>query len=400
MKLLSSYIKEMKIAARGFYFYIEIFMAVLLLVILLVAVKEESVSKDYEFVFHDMDRAIEDSFYQDDIEEGHMFIVDDTVFDVKAASFELTDRSTGEVKAYDFEAGTVTARTIEAYDEKTGKFDKTLYMMDSEDDMLWMAYTEKKVGARLSIDEKFGIENITVYYDYIMQGFETERFTNVLYVLHTETPDTVSAMIDTQSVRSLEEVDTLNNRENMVPLMVVFMGSLMGFFIVMAYIFLDKSEGVIKALAVTPSSVWKYLMSKAMVIMTTVLVSSSVITIPVMGLQPNYALFYLYLIITTFTFAALGLLIASFFDTIEKSFGILYFTMIALMIPAFSYFIPSFDPVWLRYFPTYPMLQGFKEIIMSGTDVGYVLTYCGIFAVAGVVLFAFANYRFKKTLTV
>jgi hypothetical protein len=36
MKLWSSYIKEMKIAARGFYFYIELFMAVVLLIILLV----------------------------------------------------------------------------------------------------------------------------------------------------------------------------------------------------------------------------------------------------------------------------------------------------------------------------------------------------------------------------
>ncbi len=74
--------------------------------------------------------------------------------------------------------------------------------------------------------------------------------------------------------------------------------------------------------------------------------------------------------------------------------------MIALMIPAFSYFIPSFDPVWLRFFPTYPMLQGFKEIIMVNTDVGYVLAYSGVFLVSGLILFLLANIRFKKTLTV
>ena len=37
----------------------------------------------------------------------------------------------------------------------------------------------------------------------------------------------------------------------------------MGFFIIAAYIFLDKKEGVIKAYAVTPSPVWKYLLSKS-----------------------------------------------------------------------------------------------------------------------------------------
>ena len=62
-----------------------------------------------------------------------------------------------------------------------------------------------------------------------------------------------------------------------------------------------------------------------------------------MGLQPNYPLFYLLLIISTFAFTALGLFLSSFFDTISKAFGLLYFLMIVLMVPAFSYYIPSFD---------------------------------------------------------
>ena len=73
---------------------------------------------------------------------------------------------------------------------------------------------------------------------------------------------------------------------------------------------------VICAFVVTPSSVWKYLLSKTMIIMTTVLISSSIITIPVLGTQPNYPLFYLLLLISTFAFASLGLFTSSFFDTI------------------------------------------------------------------------------------
>jgi hypothetical protein len=69
------------------------------------------------------------------------------------------------------------------------------------------------------------------------------------------------------------------------------------------------------------------------------------------------------------------------------------------MIPVFSYYIPSFDPVWLRFFPTYPMLQGFKDILLNG-DAGYVLTYSLVFLVGGLVLFVLADIRFKKTLTV
>jgi ABC-2 type transport system permease protein len=177
------------------------------------------------------------------------------------------------------------------------------------------------------------------------------------------------------------------------------MGSLMGFFIVMAYIFYDKDEGVIRAFAVTPSSIWKYLITKIFVILTTVVISSSIITIPVMGGQPNYFLFYPFLLVTTFAIAALGLLVASFFDNISKSFGVMYVIMLVLMVPAFSYYIPSFDPLWIRVFPTYPILQGFKEILLNG-DAGYVLTYSLAFLTGGLVLFVLADNRFKKTLTV
>ncbi len=395
MKLLSSYIKEMKIAARGFYFYIEIIFAVILLVILLVVVKEEPVSRDKEFLFYDMDRAVMESIFADDIEEGVFKVVDDTIFEAKAVSFELEDRNTGKIKEYDFEEETLSLETYEGYDRNTGKFDKTLYFCETEEDMLRMSYSEKTIGARITHDDDYKF-----FYDYILQGYETEKFTNVLYVLHNENPDVVEEAYDAVAVRKLDEVEVLNSRENMVPVFLVFMGSLMGLFIVMAYIFLDKSEGVIKAFAVSPSSVWIYLMSKTMVIMTTVVISTTIITIPVMGLQPNYPLLYLFILITTFTVAALGLFIASFYDTISKAFGVLYGSMIVLMIPGFSYYIPSFDPLWLRFFPTYPMLQAVKEIIMVNTDMSYVMTYSGVFFVAGVVLFALANQRFKKTLTV
>jgi hypothetical protein len=173
----------------------------------------------------------------------------------------------------------------------------------------------------------------------------------------------------------------------------------MGFFIVMAYIFYDKAEGVIRAFAVTPSSIWKYLISKIFVILTTVVVSSSIITIPVMGGQPNYLLFYIFLIITTFALASLGLLVASFFDNIAQSFGVMYPTMIVLLLPVFPYYIPSFDPLWLRFFPSYPLLQGFKEIMLNG-DAGYVLTFTLVFLAGGLILFLLANIKFRKTLTV
>ncbi len=395
MKLLSSYIKEMKIAARGFYFYIEIAMAIILLAILLFAVSETSTSNSKQFIYNDMPQKIAEYLKDKSIEDGDARLASSTEFRLKPAEFEITNQETGETTAYDFnDEKIIKLETIEMLDSSTGELEETVYYVETEDDMIRLAYDEREVGVTVAMNARGKVS-----YTYYLQGYETDRLESLLYISHSKSPGVINTKKDRQVVRALGVMETLNNRENLVPIFIAYMGSLMGFFIVLAYIFYDKAEGVIRAFAVTPSAMWKYLISKIFVILTTVVVSSSIIIIPVMGGQPNYLLFYIFLLITTFAIASLGLLVASFFDSISKSFGVMYVIMIALMIPAFSYYIPSFDPLWLRFFPTYPMLQGFKEIMLNG-DAGYVLTYSLIFLVGGLVLFVLANIRFKKTLTV
>jgi len=395
MKLLSNYLKEMKIAARGFYFYIEIGMAVILLAILLLVVSETTTSSSKQFVYNDMPQKIADYLKDRSIEKGEARLANSTEFILKPAEFEITNQETGETTAYAFDdEKNVELETMEMLDSSTGELEETVYYAETEMDMIRLAYGESEIGATAAMDGRGKVS-----YTYYLQGYETDRLKSLLYISHSKSPGVINAKKDKQVVRTLGVMETLNNRENLVPIFVAYMGSLMGFFIVLAYIFYDKAEGVIRAFAVTPSPMWKYLISKIFVILTTVVVSSSIITIPVMGGQPNYLLFYIFLIITTFAIASLGLLVASFFDSISKSFGVMYAIMIALMIPAFSYFIPSFDPLWLRFFPTYPLLQGFKEILLNG-DAGYVLTYSLIFLAGGLVLFVLADMRFKKTLTV
>jgi len=385
----------MKIAARGYYFYLEIGIAIILLAILLFAVSETSTSSRKQFVYNDMPRKIAEYLKDRSIEKGEARLVNPTEFELKPAKFEITNQETGETTAYDFnDERIIELETIEMLDSSTGELEETVYYVETEEDMIRLAYGESERGATVAMNA-----HGKVSYQYYLQGYETDRLRSLLYISHSESPSVIDTKKDKQVVRTLGVLETLNNRENFVPVFVVYLGSLMGFFIVMAYLFYDKAEGVIRAFAVTPSSIWKYLITKIFVILTTVVVTSSIITIPVMGGQPNYLLFYIFLIITTFAIASLGLLVASFFDSIAKAFGVMYAIMISLMIPAFSYYIPSFDPLWLRFFPSYPLLQGFKEILLNG-DAGYVLTYSLAFLAGGLALFVLADIRFKKTLTV
>jgi hypothetical protein len=396
MKLFSTYVKEMKIASRGFYFYIEIFVAFIALIILMFAVKENPDSKVEEYIFYDMSNEVVEYILDKEVEKGNIRIIANTELTIKPVSFKVLNKETGLEEYFDYkDEKTVTAKTFVKLNKETGIIKGTAYILDNKEDMIRLSNSTSNIGATIIIDESSNF-----FYEYYLQGYETERYSDVLYVLHTFSSDDIQSMLDKQVTREIGGSERLNNREAVIPVFIAFSGSLMGFFIIMSYIFLDKSQGIIKSFAVTPSSVWNYLLSKTFVILTTVMISSSIVVIPIMKLKPNYLLFYLFLAISSFAFSCLGLLVASFFDTISKAFGVLYLIMVGLMLPVFSYYISSFDPLWIRFLPTYPLLEGFKGIMNGQSDVAYILTYSLAFLIGGIILLALANNKFKKSLTV
>lgn len=369
MKLLYSFIKELILSSRSFYFYIEMLMAAIFLFLLLFVIPEQFESKQDEFIYWD----IPDAAYEPMVEEY----------------LALDEDGTAESVAYELEGEAIIATHYES--------DSThFYIIDNEESAIALADRERDFAAVVHMDEQGEFT-----YTYYMQGYETERLRNIYLVFHNEDFDTVEAAFDAQDVRALEtEHSILTDKENVIPSLLVFNGSLMGLFVIASYIFLDKKEGVIKAYAVTASSVWQYLLSKAGVLALTSTVTSLIIVVPIMGLQPNYPLMILFLLTSGFFASALGLLLSSFYDNITQAFGVLYLLIILLMLPNIAYFIPSWDPVWMTYIPTYAMLQSFKEILLTSSDVSYVLTASLGFLIVGVALFLFANVRFKKTLTV
>lgn len=397
MRVLTNYAKEMKIAARGFYFYIEIFVAIIMLVILLFGVSEQPVNRQKEFLlYEDIPREVYDSLISGQIEQGRIRQVEPVTFELKPATFTLTNRDTGKVTSYEYTEGkSITLDAQQRLDPKTGDSEGMIYLVGNREDLYRLAFQERDIAAVISYgdDRRFS-------YEYINQGYETQRFIDALYIIHNQSLSTLEAQMDRQVVEELGELQRLNNRENLVPAFLAFAGSLMGVFIVVAYVYLDRGEGVINALVVTPTSMMSYLVSKILVICTTILISSAIITIPVMGSRPSYLLLVVFLLVTSFTFSALGLVIASLYDNLNKAFGILYGLMIALMVPGFSYYIPSFDPLWLRFFPTYPLLYGFKDLLVGTGQTGPIWMTIGGFFVAGLLLLVVADHRFKKNLRV
>lgn len=369
MKLWHSFRKELLLSSRSFYFWIELIVAGVFLVLLLFVIPEQFNTTSDEYIHWDVPaeaRAPIAQIFLDTDEDGI----------VEQVELEFDDE--------------MIPATLYASDNTN------YYIIEDEQKAIDLADEERAFAAVIRLDDQGELA-----YTYYMQGYETERLRNIYLVFHNEDVNTLQAVFEAQEVRQLEtEHILLNDRENVIPAFLTFNGSLMGLFIIASYIFLDKKEGVIKAYAVTASSVWQYLMSKVGVIMLTSTITSLIIVLPVMGLQPNYPLMLIFLLTSGFAASALGLVLTSYYDNISQAFGTLYILIIVLMLPSVAYFIPSWNPVWITLFPTYPMMEAFKEILLTNTNVTYVLLASAGFLAAGVVLFVFANVRFKQTLTV
>jgi hypothetical protein len=369
MKLLSSFKKELILASRSFYFYVEVIFALVVLAVLLFAVPEEISTTSTQYVYLNLPKEVKE-IYTDTMLES--------VPDIEPEEVELE----ADGKIYD-------AQLIKTDGEE-------FYIVDSEEAVKTLAYSEQNVGAVIELDE-----NNQLYCRYYLQGYESTRLKNLLSIIFNEDMSVLEERIENQEVRQLTtDYEPLNNRENSIPPIVALSSCLMGMFIMASYIFLDKNEGVIKAYAVTASPVWQYLMSKIFVVLVTSVVSGLIIVMPIMRFRINYGLLLLLLLTTSFFASSLGLLIASFYDNLAKAFGAIYFLIILLMIPAIAYFIPGWDPFWIKIVPTYPLMQGFKEIILLKGDIAYPLIASAGFLVGGIIIFAITNIRFKKTLSV
>ncbi len=369
MKLWHSFIKELKLASRGFYFYIEFAMAAIILIVLLLIVPEEFSSTTKEYIYLDMPEVAQ-------VEMKKALLEND--LDHQKEQVELKSKK----QVY----------KAELYHSK----DKKVYIVENLEDTITLAENEKQLGAIITIGE-----DNKLHYEYYLQGYESQRLRNLYLIIHNEDHELLQDHMESLETRSLStDYDTLTDRQNIIPALIVLNGSFMGMFIIAAYIFLDKQEGIIKAYAITASSVWQYLMSKVGVLLFVSILSCLIIVIPIMGLEVNYLMLIILLITSSFFASAVGLLIASYFQNMMQAFGAVYVAMVVMMLPNIAYFIPSWEPIWIKVIPTYPLIQGFKETIIENGDMNYVLMTSIGFLVAGAIIFIISNMRYKKTMTV
>lgn len=371
MKLWHSFSKELILSSKSWYFYVELFMAIVLLLILVFVVPEEFDSKGKEYLYLDLPETIIERYEKNLLEEEDL---DETVELVELESDDLV----------------LQARLYETEESK-------IYLLESKEALYAISNSERVPVVHVRVNE-----DNQIVHTYYLQGYETQKLKNLLMVYHNRLAahDVIKDYSDNIRVRRLyEELEPLNDKENIIPVFLTFNGTLMSLFIISAYIFLDKKEGIIKAYAITASTVWQYLLSKIGVIILTGIVTSLIISIPIMGFQPNYLAMILFIVTSGFFAASLGLLLTTYYMDIIEAFGAMYIIIVIMIMPNISYFAPSWDPAWVKIIPSYVMLQSFKEIISVGGNMIYVMVASLGFFALGMALFILTDYRFKKTLS-
>jgi len=245
-------------------------------------------------------------------------------------------------------------------------------------------------------------ENGKIVYDYILQGYEHERIRNVIAnSIESQFASQLPGYTDSVEMVTLDaNAEKLTDRTNVLPVYLAFNAAFMGLFIIASYVFLDKDEGTIKAFRVTPAKVWHYLASKMGVLLVTGLLSGLLATLLIVGPDAHYGLLIVLILATNLFGSALGLFIASFFDSMAKAMGALYLTIIVLAFASVSYYVPAFSPWPIRILPSYPMLFAFRETLLDTADRSLVFWNVLGFSAATVTIFLLSNWRYKKTITV
>lgn len=344
MKLAITFLKDLKLSFRTFYIYIEILMAVIFVAILLFVVPENFQGENKIFASIDLEPAMKEQL-------------------ISAMGSEMTSITL-------LESETAVRGALEDNRDSSG---------------LVISLT----GGKLN-------------YEFVLQGYESEKAIKLM-----EKGFTAALASEMPQYRSVTTVTTLDSsveklpdRINLLPLFLVMNSSFIGMYIISSYIFLDKEEGTIKAIAVTPATVAHYLQSKMGIMLLTGLITGLITVLAVAGFKVHIIHFLVFLIICNAFGSALGLLISSFYDTMIKAFGTLYVVIIIFGLTAVSYFTPSFSPIYIRLLPSYPMLYAFRETLSEKPDLAYIYTWAGVFAILAVIIFLAAERRFRKTITV
>ncbi len=134
--------------------------------------------------------------------------------------------------------------------------------------------------------------------------------------------------------------------------------SMLGFFFIGGIVMLEKVQGVIKYLGVTPVYSWEYLLAKALSLSLVSLAAGSLITKVTYKGEVRFGLLLLGILLSSVFFTLYGFLIAAWARTINQYFIKMVPFMVLIALPCFSFLLKEQSVL----FDLFPSVAGLRLI--------------------------------------
>lgn len=176
-------------------------------------------------------------------------------------------------------------------------------------------------------------------------------------------------------------------KSTVVPLVLFSDPSMVGFFFIGALVMLEKVQGVIQYVVITPLRSLEYLLAKVVSLTILAIAATVMITLATYGYQLNWFLLILAVILTSSFFVFYGFIVAVRCTTLNQYFIRMIPYLLLIVLPCFS--LIGFPYSWL--FNIFPSVAGLKLVYgaFNGIDFLSASAYTGFLLAAN---FGIARY--------
>ena len=202
---------------------------------------------------------------------------------------------------------------------------------------------------------------------------------------------------DSGRVESLAQglKDEIPFNQRIMPPIILYMVGIIGLFAMVSLVGQERSDATLRAFLVSPGSIYEFLLSKHLTILTTGFMTFSILYIPMIGVS-GYPQALILTILTIIMGSCIGVILAVFFETPLESFLWVFVFIIILGFPAVSLFSPVFSPPWMKLIPSYHILFGLDAAMFPDNNTHIIWQGAGILAVVNVFLVAISSLFFSK----
>jgi len=186
-------------------------------------------------------------------------------------------------------------------------------------------------------------------------------------------------------------------KSTVIPLVLFSDPSMVGFFFIGALVMLEKVQGVIQYVVVTPLRSLEYLLAKVVSLTILAIAATVMITLATYGYQLNWFLLILAVILISSFFVFYGFIVAVRCTTLNQYFIKMIPYLLLIVLPCFS--LIGFPYAWL--FNIFPSVAGLKLVYgaFNGIDFLSALAYTVYLLAANLAIARYVEKIFDRMAT-